>query len=79
MLISSYFQKPLKKLTDCANEISVGNYDTKAVICSNDEMGVLGDTFNSMTKSLKEKEFMRDTFGKIVTPQVRDYLRNLSK
>ena len=75
-LISSYFQKPLKKLTDSANEISRGNYDSQTVICSNDEMGVLGDTFNSMAKSLKEKEFMRDTFGKIVTPQVRDYLLN---
>lgn len=75
-LVSSYFQKPLQKLTDGAREISKGNYDTKTVICSNDEMGVLGDTFNEMTTSLKEKEFMRDTFGKIVTPQVRDYLLN---
>ena len=74
MLISSYFQKPLKKLTDSANEISKGNYGVKTIICSNDEMGLLGDTFNSMVQSLKEKEFMRDTFGKIVTPQVRDYL-----
>ena len=74
MLISSYFQKPLQKLTDGAKEISKGNLETKTVICSNDEMGLLGDTFNSMAQSLKEKEFMRDTFGKIVTPQVRDYL-----
>ena len=73
-LFSSYFQKPLKKLTDEAKEISKGNYDAKAYIYSNDEMGVLGDTFNDMSQSLKEKEFMRDTFGKIVTPQVRDYL-----
>ena len=32
--------------------------------------------FNAMAKSLKEKKFMHDTFGKIVTPQVRDYLLN---
>ena len=73
-LISGYFQKPLQKLTDSANQISGGNYDCKTVICSNDEMGLLGDSFNAMAKSLKEKEFMRDTFGKIVTPQIRDYL-----
>ena len=72
-LITGYFQKPLSKLTDSANEISKGNYDCKTHICSNDEMGVLGDTFNDMAASLKEKEFMRDTFGKVVTPQVRDY------
>lgn len=76
ILISRFFQKPLQKLTDSANQISSGNYDLKTVICSNDEMGVLGDSFNSMARSLKEKEFMRDTFGKIVTPQIRDYLLN---
>ncbi|MBQ3922107.1 MAG: adenylate/guanylate cyclase domain-containing protein [Spirochaetales bacterium] len=74
LLIYHYFHKPLTMLTNGANEISKGNYDCKTVICSNDEMGVLGDSFNAMAKSLKEKEFMRDTFGKIVTPQIRDYL-----
>ncbi|MBO4387574.1 MAG: adenylate/guanylate cyclase domain-containing protein [Treponema sp.] len=73
-LIAYFFQRPLKKLTESANEISRGNYDVATQICSNDEMGILGDSFNAMAKSLKEKEFMRDTFGKIVTPQVRDYL-----
>ncbi|MBR6153232.1 MAG: HAMP domain-containing protein [Treponema sp.] len=76
LLMASYFQKPLAKLTEGAKEISKGNYEAKTVICSNDEMGLLGDTFNEMSQSLKEKEFMRDTFGKIVTPQVRDYLLN---
>ncbi|MBO4546831.1 MAG: adenylate/guanylate cyclase domain-containing protein, partial [Treponema sp.] len=74
ILIYGYFQKPLKKLTASAQEISRGNYGAKTLICSNDEMGALGDSFNAMAASLKEKEFMRDTFGKIVTPQIRDYL-----
>lgn len=73
-ILSGFFTKPLSKLTRAANHISEGDFDIKARICSNDELGLLGDTFNSMAKSLKEKEFMRDTFGKIVTPQVRDYL-----
>ena len=74
LLITYFFQKPLKKLTKAANEISFGNYDAESSICSNDEMGLLGDSFSAMARSLKEKEFMRDTFGKVVTPQVRDYL-----
>ncbi len=73
-LLTSFFQKPLKKLTESAHAISEGNYNCKTIICSNDEMGVLGDAFNDMATSLKEKEFMRDTFGKIASPQVRDYL-----
>ncbi|MBR1639479.1 MAG: adenylate/guanylate cyclase domain-containing protein [Treponema sp.] len=76
LIFSGFFSKPLKKLTAFANLISEGHYDCRTQICSNDEMGVLGDSFNAMAKSLKEKEFMHDTFGKIVTPQVRDYLLN---
>nr|MCR4579725.1 adenylate/guanylate cyclase domain-containing protein [Treponema sp.] len=34
----------------------------------------LADSFNDMADSLAEKEFMRDTFGKVVDPEVRDYL-----
>ena len=55
-------------------EIKKGNYDYRVNISSNDEMGVLSDAFNDMTESIKEKEFMRSTFGKIVDPNVRDYL-----
>ena len=73
-ILSGFFSKPLNKLAVCADGISQGDFDRKAQICSNDELGLLGDRFNAMAKSLKEKEFMRDTFGKIVTPQVRDYL-----
>lgn len=74
ILLMNFFRKPLRWLTAGAREISAGNYESRTVICSNDEMGVLGDAFNEMAASLKEKEFMRDTFGKVVTPQVRDYL-----
>ena len=73
-ILSGFFSKPLKKLTEEANRISNGDFDSRVKISSNDELGVLGDSFNAMAQSLKEKEFMRDTFGKIVAPQVRDYL-----
>ena len=68
------FTIPLKKLTAQTIKIKKGNYDSKLDIVSNDEMGILSDAFNDMTESIKEKEFMRSTFGKIVDPNVRDYL-----
>ena len=37
-------------------------------------MGVLSDTFNDMAISLKEKEIMYETFGKVVTPEIRNWL-----
>lgn len=78
IVVTIIFQRlitsPIKKLTQSAKNITQGDYSKKTGIVSNDEFGILSDTFNEMTKSLKEKEFMRDTFGKVVDPYVRDYL-----
>ena len=66
--------KPVKLLIKGAENIKNGDYNQKIDFVSNDDFGMLTDSFNDMTKSLKEKEFMRDTFGKVVDPYVRDYL-----
>lgn len=66
--------QPLKELTVQAQKIQNGEYNSRSTFVSNDEMGMLADSFNDMAASLAEKEFMRTTFGKIVDPSVRDYL-----
>ncbi len=53
-------------------EIKKGNYDSSVDVVSNDEIGVLGDATNEMIKGLKEKELIREAFGKYVAPEVRD-------
>ncbi len=70
------FTVPLKKLTIGTERIKAGDYDVRVKNISNDEMGILSDTFNEMAESLKEKEFIRDTFGKVVDPEIRDHLLN---
>ena len=72
--LSSLILNPLKNLTEASKRIQSGDYKTKVGIVTSDELGVLADSFNDMADSLAEKEFMRDTFGKIVDPEVRDYL-----
>ena len=72
--ISRLILNPLKKLTDAAERIQNGEYKTRVGIVTADELGDLADSFNDMSVSLAEKEFMRDTFGKVVDPEVRDYL-----
>ncbi|MCR5763216.1 MAG: HAMP domain-containing protein [Treponema sp.] len=73
-MLSKKIVIPLKKLTQATEHIKMGDYKTRLNIITNDEMGILADTFNDMTASLEEKEFIRDTFGKVVDPNVRDYL-----
>ena len=72
--ISRLILNPLKKLTEAAERIQSGDYKTRVGIVTADELGDLADSFNDMSVSLAEKEFMRDTFGKVVDPEVRDYL-----
>ena len=72
--LSRLILNPLKKLTLSSKNIQNGDYKTKVGIVTSDELGDLADSFNDMATSLAEKEFMRDTFGKVVDPEVRDYL-----
>ena len=71
-LISRSISLPVKNMLDTVKEIKKGNYDAKVEVVSNDEIGVLGDATNEMIKGLKERELLRDTFGKYVAPEVRD-------
>ena len=72
--LSRLILNPLKNLTDASKRIQSGDYKTRVGIVTADELGVLADSFNDMADSLAEKDFMRDTFGKVVDPEVRDYL-----
>ena len=67
-------RKPLKLLSAAVGRVEQGDYTQGVQYVSNDEMGFLANGFNKMTASLAEKEFLRDTFGKVVDPKVRDYL-----
>lgn len=71
---SKIILNPLEKLTKAAHRIKDGDYKTRVGVVTADDFGILADSFNDLADSLAEKEFMRDTFGKVVDPEVRDYL-----
>ncbi len=54
LFISGFISKRLKLLGDAATEIGKGNLDTLIGIKSNDEIGNLAKTFNSMTEKLRK-------------------------
>lgn len=49
-----------------------GDLETRAPVASNDEIGAVAEGFNRMVEGLRERERIRDTFGKYVSPEVRD-------
>ena len=43
-----------------------------APVVSNDEIGAVAEGFNRMLQGLREREIVKETFGKYVTPEIRD-------
>ena len=70
VLLTRSFTKPIYSLLKEMNKLREGDYSTQAPIITEDEIGVLTKEFNEMVKGLKEREVIRDTFGKYVTKDV---------
>jgi len=70
--VSLYFSRPISELTKGSTTIGKGDFSHKVKIERNDELGDLGKAFNKMAEGLREREMIRETFGKYVTPEIRD-------
>ncbi|MEQ1571187.1 MAG: adenylate/guanylate cyclase domain-containing protein [Myxococcota bacterium] len=60
----------LGELVSAARRVARGRLETRVEVKTTDEIGVLAWTFNQMVDGLKEREFIRDTFGRFVNPDV---------
>lgn len=76
VLISSSVAKPLLKLRDAMGKVHEGNLNESVQVLSTDELGQLGTGFNEMVEGLKEKVFIKDTFGRYVSRQVMEEILN---
>lgn len=71
-LVSSNLTRPLQEIIQVLRGVRKGNFDSRVQVTTNDEIGYTGDVINEMTQGLREREFIKDTFGKYVTEEVRD-------
>lgn len=62
----------LKEHAAATEEVAHGNFAVRIGEKRPDEWGRLSDRFNDMTEQLAQAEKMRETFGQIVHPAVRD-------
>lgn len=74
LLLSFAFGRLLSRnlgaLVVAAQSVARGRLDAKVAVRTRDEIGVLAATFNRMVDGLVEREFIRDTFGRFVNPDV---------
>jgi adenylate cyclase len=71
-LVAASVAEPLRELQAAMSQVRRGRLDVRCAVVSNDEIGAVAEGFNSMMQGLRERETIRETFGKYVSPEVRD-------
>ena len=71
-LVQRSIQYPIGEMLRVVEKVKGGDFTQRMRVISNDEIGALGDAGNAMIAGLAERERIRDTFGKYVTPEIRD-------
>lgn len=67
--------RPIRILTKSAQMVEAGEYESaESHVDSRDELGQLSLTFNSMLVGIREREKVKDVFGRMVSPEVREKL-----
>ena len=66
-LLAGFLVRPLLALVRGVKAIGEGNLDQHLDLKSRDELGVLTRAFNDMAASLREKEFIKNTFERYVS------------
>ena len=70
--------KPLKLMSEASKAMSKGDFSRRIPVMSNDEIGMLSESFNSMTNSLVELENMRRSFIANVSHELRTPMTTIS-
>lgn len=71
-LVMANLQRPVRDIIRVMGQVKRGNFNESVRVVTNDELGFTGETLNAMTAGLRERELIKDTFGKYVDKRVRD-------
>jgi adenylate cyclase len=76
LLITRMLMRPLQALAHAARSIERGNYETVHIqeTSSADEIGLLSRAFKGMLRGILEREKVKDVFGRMVSPELREKL-----
>src|SRR5262249_34626782 len=69
-LVSRSVTRPLHEVMDVVRRIRGGDLDAHTALTGRDELGSLGVALNEMTEGLRDRDRIKDIFGRYVTTQV---------
>lgn len=70
LILTGRLQRAFAQLLDGTRAVETGDLDIELPVTSRDEIGQLTRAFNHMVGQLKEKERVKDTFGKYLDPRI---------
>lgn len=70
LVITGKVSGSVRTVCQAARRVAAGEYVEVPTPKSRDEFRRLADSFNTMVEGLKEKDYIRDTFGRYVDPEV---------
>jgi signal transduction histidine kinase len=76
-LSSSHITQPIKEMSKMTKEIAKGNLDKRIKIDSQDEIGMLAQSFNDMAEELAKQEELRTGFVANVSHELRSPLTSI--
>ena len=75
LIIANQITRPLLRVVAASAQVARGDLSVKVKPGGNDEVAILGLSFNKMVEDLQEGSIYRDLLGRTVSPEVREQLR----
>ncbi len=73
-LLAGISVRPVLALVEAARQIGRGNLEQQLDVRRQDEIGILTSAFNDMAASLREKEFIKNTFERYMSKPLSDLI-----
>jgi len=70
LLFARRLTRPISALTSAVARVAGGDLSQALPVRSRDEVGVLTRAFNEMVEGLRQRDFIRNAFGRYVSPEV---------
>ena len=70
LVMARRLTRPISALTRGVARVAEGDLSQALPVRSRDEVGVLTRAFNGMLEGLRQRDFIRNTFGRYVSPEV---------